>query len=217
MKRDEMGLSRPSNPSGYERPIDRNPPPRENPYRPADQYERQDYERPSPSSYQRPMAPPRPSSPGTGMSSPARAMPPRPSSSPSRPLPSRTTSPGMAARPLSSSRPSSNYNSSSMNYSGPNTSKPPSKFAEYFLKGLWIFSIFLLARLVFTERGVMEYYGRKGNLKEKFDQLSSIKKENKDLEREIKKIRKNTSYQKSLVRNHLGFIAKDEFIVLLPD
>ena len=63
----------------------------------------------------------------------------------------------------------------------------------------------------------MEYYGRKGNLKDKFQSLAQVKKANKDLEKEIKKIGGNSSYQKSLIRNHLGFIARDEFIVLLPD
>ncbi|TDJ09083.1 MAG: hypothetical protein E2O68_00880 [Deltaproteobacteria bacterium] len=218
MKRDNLASARPasnfSNPSDFARPV----PARENPYnRESDKFARpmpsseNPYDRESerfarpmpPSGYQRPMS-------STGM----RARPPTPMGTRpgpstlnrppvSRPLPGSTTT--TPTRPLTTA-----------NYSTP-SSKAPSKWAKYFLRGLWIFSIFLLLRLVFTERGVVEYYGRKGNLEDKFERLGSIRKANVGLIEEIKKIRKDSAYQKSLVRNHLGFIARDEFIVLLPD
>jgi cell division protein FtsB len=132
--------------------------------------------------------------------------------SPSAPMGTRPTSSSPVSRPL----PGSTATPTRSPYSTA-TPKAPSKWARYFLRGLWIFSIFLLLRLVFTERGVMEYYGRKGTLKDKYESLSKIKKVNIELQKEIKKISKDSSYQKALVRNHLGFIARDEFIVLLPD
>ncbi|RLA61327.1 MAG: hypothetical protein DRQ88_05055 [Epsilonproteobacteria bacterium] len=175
--------------SGFQRPDDLA---RENPYgREPDRFQGQ---RPTSPSYQRPINP--------GMTS--RPTPPPMGNRPplSRPLPVASTAP---------SRPLPNSNSS---YSTP---KRPAKFAKYFLRGLWIFSVFLLLRLVFTERGAMEYYSRKGTLDDKYGKLASLKKSNKELEKKIKKIKIDSTYQKLLVRNHLGFIARDEFIVLLPD
>lgn len=210
MKRDAMAPSRPT--SDFQRP-------NENPYpREPDRFGQQDYQRPSAA---RPPSSPRPQ--GTSPSSYGRPQGSTPSSY-QRPSPSSSSSfgrPTSAARPTSSPRPTTPASRPlpSPNYSGSslNTPKNPSKLAKYFLRGLWIFSIFLLVRLVFTERGVVEYYGRQGTLNDKFEKLGSIKKANQDLENEIKKIKGDSGYQKFLVRNHLGFIAHDEFIVLLPD
>ena len=203
----------PASPSGFKRPM----PPREDPYREEDRYQRQEFNRPSPPSspssygrptptgYERPQAP-RPMAPmGTRPTAPMGTRP-------TAPMGTRPASPPPVSRPM----PGSTTTPTRSPYSSP-TTKAPSKWAKYFLRGLWLFSIFLLLRLVFTERGVMEYYGRTGTLKDKYESLSQIKKGNIELEKEIKKIRKDSAYQKALVRNHLGFIAGDEFIVLLPD
>jgi len=201
MKRDNLVPARPA--SDYANSQRENPyniesdrfarpmPQRENPY----SSESDRFARPEPRPMQRPMS-------STGL----RARPPAPMGN--RPLVSR---PLPGSTPITPTRPLTTATYSTV------SSKAPSKWAKYFLRGLWIFSIFLLLRLVITERGVLEYYGRKGNLKAKFEKLDSIQKGNVGLTEEIKKISKNRAYQKSLVRNHLGFIARDEFIVLLPD
>lgn len=92
-----------------------------------------------------------------------------------------------------------------------------SNIFNYFLKGLWIFSIILLLRLIFADRGVLEYYFRRKKVQEKLEILENQVQINKKIAKEITRIQKDITFQKSLVRNHLGFIADDEFIVVLPE
>jgi cell division protein FtsB len=90
-------------------------------------------------------------------------------------------------------------------------------FLGYVVKLMWIFSIVLFLRLVFAERGVLEYYFRRKKVQEKMDTLDKQVYENKKLKKEIERIERDMTYQKSLVRNNLGFIAEDEFIIVLPE
>lgn len=90
-------------------------------------------------------------------------------------------------------------------------------FLGYVVKLMWIFSIVLFLRLVFAERGVLEYYFRRKKVQEKMDTLDKQVFENKKLKKEIERIERDMTYQKSLVRNNLGFIAEDEFIIVLPE
>lgn len=89
-------------------------------------------------------------------------------------------------------------------------------FVAYLVKFGWAFCTFLLFRLVFSGGGVMDYYSSLNLLEEKEYEHQRIIKENKDLALEIKKIGKNSMYQKKLVRDNLGFIAKDEYLILFP-
>ncbi len=92
-----------------------------------------------------------------------------------------------------------------------------SNFLNYVLKGIWIFSVVLLLRLIFADRGVLEYYFRRQKVQEKLNILDNQVQVNKKLKKEIERIQKDVTFQKSLVRNHLGFIADDEFIIVLPE
>ena len=88
------------------------------------------------------------------------------------------------------------------------------KLQDYLIKGIWIFCGLLSLRLVFSDGGVFEYYDRKKILELKNQEKAKIYKANKDLNKEIKKIKDNSYYQKKLIREHLGFISKDEYLVL---
>ncbi len=90
-------------------------------------------------------------------------------------------------------------------------------FLGYVVKLMWIFSIVLFLRLVFAERGVLEYYFRRNKVQEKLNTLDKQVFANKKLKKEIERIERDITYQKSLVRNNLGFIAEDEFIIVLPE
>lgn len=83
-----------------------------------------------------------------------------------------------------------------------------------FVKGMWIFCGFLFLRMIFSEGGATSYYEKKSYLQGIQDELSSFKHENKNLMDEIKKIKNDSTYQKKLIRDGLGFISKDEFLVL---
>ena len=87
---------------------------------------------------------------------------------------------------------------------------------SYLVKFAWGFAGFLLLRLVFAEGGVMDYYAGESLLNEKFEEHQMIQRDNKDLAAEIEKIRYDKNFQKKLVRDNLGFIAKDEYMILFP-
>ncbi len=101
------------------------------------------------------------------------------------------------------------------------TRKPKSKFLkntnEYVVKGVWVFCAILLLRLVFSNGGVSDYYDKKEVLNSRFDELARIEIENKGLLKEIGQLKKDPQYQKKVVRDHLGYIAKDEFLILFPE
>jgi len=80
----------------------------------------------------------------------------------------------------------------------------------------WGFCIFLLLRLVFADRGVIDYYDLKSIAGDKVDEKISILKENENIIKEIRLIQDDAGYQRRLVRDHLGYVATDEYIVLFP-
>tara|TARA_R110002072_G_scaffold64203_1_gene159029 strand:+ start:1817 stop:2500 length:684 start_codon:yes stop_codon:yes gene_type:complete len=86
--------------------------------------------------------------------------------------------------------------------------------SDLVIKGIWVFCSFLMLRLIFSEGGVMDYYSRKQVMNEKVKQYQLIEEENKGLLREIDLLRKNPRYQRKMVREHLGYIAKDEYLIL---
>ncbi len=90
------------------------------------------------------------------------------------------------------------------------------KYVDYLAKFGWAFCLFLFLRLIFADRGVMDYYKRMEVLEERKQVAASILKENDSFMREISKIKSDRAYQKKLVRDGLGFIAKDEFLILFP-
>lgn len=99
--------------------------------------------------------------------------------------------------------------------------KPKSKLLkntnEYVVKGIWVFCAILLLRLVFSDGGVRDFYAKKDVLKGRHDELVRIQNENQDLLKEIDLLRKDANYQKKVVRDHLGYIASDEFLILFPE
>ncbi len=85
------------------------------------------------------------------------------------------------------------------------------------VKGTWAFCAFLLVRLIFSEGGVVEYYDKKSALDQKSYELQILKTENIALMEELELTRSNSRYQKKLVRDHLGYIARDEYLILFPE
>lgn len=90
------------------------------------------------------------------------------------------------------------------------------KWQNIFTKIMWAFCGLLLLRLIFSNGGVVDYYSRLGQLKQKNIEYGKIIKQNKDIIAEIKKIKSNPGYQKKLVRDNLGLIAADEYLVVFP-
>lgn len=84
----------------------------------------------------------------------------------------------------------------------------------YLVKAAWLFIAFLVFRLLFVNRGVVDYYSRDQLFNSKVSAYKNLLKENALLRKEIFKIKNDISLQKKLVRDHLGFISADEFLVL---
>ncbi len=90
------------------------------------------------------------------------------------------------------------------------------KFTHYLVKGAWVFCAIMVLRLIFANGGVTDYYSQKSQVDERLHELSEIKKENMQLVREIERMRSDVGFQKKLVRDNLGFIAQDEYLILFP-
>lgn len=78
----------------------------------------------------------------------------------------------------------------------------------------WGIAVVLLLRLIFMERGVLQYWQMSGTLAEQEQELGRVKKENKEIGTEIRRIGFDKVHQKQLAKEHLGVIAADEFLIL---
>ena len=89
------------------------------------------------------------------------------------------------------------------------------KYLMYLERGAWIFCLILFVRLVFADRGIVEYYQRESNLAERQRDYLMISDSNQGLIKEIGLLKKSKGHQKKTIREHLGFIARDEYLVLV--
>lgn len=78
----------------------------------------------------------------------------------------------------------------------------------------WIICASLLVRLVAMEGGLYDFHAMDNALTEKQAKLESLRVENANIVREIHKIKTSPKYQKKIARDHLGVIAKDEYLVI---
>ena len=89
-----------------------------------------------------------------------------------------------------------------------------SKFEWTWNKLAWIACSLLVVRLFFMDSGIIDYHQMNESLLKKEQDLHLLRKENAELIREINLIKTSLGYQKKLTREHLGVIAKDEYLVL---
>lgn len=78
----------------------------------------------------------------------------------------------------------------------------------------WGIAVLLLLRLIFMERGVLQYWQMSGTIAERETELARVKKENGEIRKEIRRIDFDKGYQRQLAKEHLGVIAADEFLIL---
>lgn len=86
----------------------------------------------------------------------------------------------------------------------------------YLVKGCWVFCALMILRLIFANGGVTDFYSQRSLHNNRIEELSRIKKENMALVHEIERMQSDSAFQKKLVRDNLGFIAQDEYLVLFP-
>lgn len=78
----------------------------------------------------------------------------------------------------------------------------------------WLICAALVVRLVAMEGGILDFNSMDNALIEKQETLESLRLENASLVSEIHKIKTSPRYQKQMAREHLGVIAKDEYLVI---
>ncbi len=78
----------------------------------------------------------------------------------------------------------------------------------------WAIVALCMLRLVFMERGVIDYVGMDNKIKERETELARVQKENDEIGTEIRRITLDKSYQRQLAKEILGVIAADEFLIL---
>lgn len=78
----------------------------------------------------------------------------------------------------------------------------------------WLICAALLVRLVAMEGGVLDFHTMDNALIEKQANLEKLRIENASIVGEIHKIKTSPRYQKQIAREHLGVIAKDEYLVI---
>lgn len=78
----------------------------------------------------------------------------------------------------------------------------------------WAIVALLSLRLLLMERGILQYWHMSGTLQEHAQELARVKKENEDIQGELRRMELDKAYQKQLAKELLGVIAADEFLIL---
>ena len=90
----------------------------------------------------------------------------------------------------------------------------PKKNIDTFSRVGWGIVGLLVLRLIFMERGVIDYLGMNSRLNEKKEEIAHIEKENSQISQEIRRLTLDKSYQRQITKETLGVIAADEFLIL---
>lgn len=78
----------------------------------------------------------------------------------------------------------------------------------------WAIAVVMLMRLIFMERGVLQYWRMNGTIAEHEHELELTKKENAEIRAQVHRAKYDKGYQRQLAKEQLGVIAADEFLIL---
>lgn len=87
----------------------------------------------------------------------------------------------------------------------------------WLVKGSWILLSFIFLRLIFAERGVLDYFAMKDLIDHKLSLIEETRVENDEIVKEMDLIKNNSRHQKKIVREKLGFITGDEYLVIFSE
>ena len=88
------------------------------------------------------------------------------------------------------------------------------KWQKFFIITSWMVCAALVLHWVFADGGLADYYSMEKVLAAKKKEYHAIVSENKQIKNEIKQMKTNPKLQKKLVREHLGVISDDEYLIL---
>ncbi|MGB0452714.1 MAG: FtsB family cell division protein [Bacteriovoracaceae bacterium] len=91
------------------------------------------------------------------------------------------------------------------------------KRTDLFYKVSWGFLAIIALRLIFAERGILDYFALQDLIDHKKEMIVETQNENLELRREIVLIRKDAHYQRKVVRDNLGFISENEYLVVFSE
>lgn len=81
----------------------------------------------------------------------------------------------------------------------------------------WLGLISFFLHVCFGSRGALEYYTRVHRLEKIKKEIKVLKEENNSLVYEINQIENSRSFQRKVVRDYLGYISKDEYLIIFPE
>ncbi len=82
---------------------------------------------------------------------------------------------------------------------------------------IWLLNLAFLGVVIFGDRGVVDYVSRHGNLVKKENRLQFLLKENDEIRFQIQRINTESTYQRQVIRDYLGYIAKDEYLIIFAE
>ena len=81
----------------------------------------------------------------------------------------------------------------------------------------WGVCVFFLGIVIFGERGIVDYTIRYSNLEKKNNQLNFLIKENEEIKFQIYRLENDRTYQRQVIRDYLGYIANDEYLIIFAE
>ena len=81
----------------------------------------------------------------------------------------------------------------------------------------WFGLFAFMLHISFGPRGLVEYYSRVSDQETIKENIRRLDQENNDLVFEINQVENSRSYQRKVVRDYLGYISRDEHLIIFPE
>ena len=91
------------------------------------------------------------------------------------------------------------------------------KWIQVLIKSCYTLLLCYLLVVIFGDRGAFDYYLRKSDLFNLKNEITRTNNDIGDIIFELNQIQNSTSYQRKMVRDYLGYISKDEHLVIFPE
>ncbi len=79
-----------------------------------------------------------------------------------------------------------------------------------------VFEVVIAYKIAFGAGGILEMRERSATIVAKKNDVQNITAEHEQLKEEIRKLGKDPRYQREIIRDHLGLISKDEYLIIFP-
>jgi cell division protein FtsB len=90
-------------------------------------------------------------------------------------------------------------------------------YLKWVTKVSWLGLLAFFTHVCFGSRGIVEYCSRVQNLNSIKKETIVLNEENNALVYEINQIENSSTFQKKVVRDYLGYISKDEYLIIFPE